>query len=83
MTVKLDPSLAIEEGTASGWLAEFNMLIGWALACAMSTAWPFSVAVAAVNATVPKLSRGTMLVPLPVCAAGASSIHSADDSLEA
>ena len=77
-TLKLDPSLPMADGTASGWLLEFSIVIGCAPAWLRLTDCPFCTALAALNPTVPKLSSGTM----PLGLAGASSTHSADELLE-
>jgi hypothetical protein len=77
-TLKLDPLLPIGEGIASGWLFAFSIVIGLAPASRTSTLLLPWVAEAAVNETELKLSSGR----IPPGPDGASSIHSADDSVD-
>jgi hypothetical protein len=78
MTVKLAPSVAIDDGTANASLLSFTIVIGRASAWARSSCCGFTVDVEALNETDPKLSRGRT-PRLPV---GASWIHSADECEE-
>src|SRR5438105_2259897 len=78
-TLKLEPSLLIPDGTASGWLFALSIVIGFAPDWTRLTVCPFWMAVAPLKATEPKLSSGTT----PFGPEGASSIHSAEDRLDA
>jgi hypothetical protein len=78
VTPKLAPSLPIAEGIASGCPFASTSVIGVAAASPRLTSLPLSVADPPLNETELKLSSGRM----PPGPDGASSIHSADDSVD-